>query len=187
MSKAEQLARRYGDHIKTPWQRTLSAAERTIFLVYDRDDDRRIRAHMKAFENATIAAGKKWLLHDFTNFFPSWLQQQKYRDPYFEDPEALQVKLESAFAKDAADSLTTTLKRAQPDAETVVGVLGIATLFGFVKFSSVLGAVADNVPEYCRMLVFFPGEYDNHRYKLLDGRADWNYMAVPITLQEERT
>lgn len=185
MNKAEKLAQRYGEHISTPWQTTVSAAERTIFLVYDRDEDRRVRAHIARFETATKQAGKAWLLHDFTDFFPTWLQAQKYRDAYFEDPDALQVKLESAFAKDAAENLKALLKSIPASKPAVVGVLGIACLFGLVKFSSVLAAVADSVPEHCRLLVLFPGEYENHRYRLLDGRADWNYMAVPISLRED--
>lgn len=187
MNRAEKLAIQYGDHIAAPWQRTLSAAERTIFVVYHRDEDRRVRAALPAFETATGRAGKAWLLHDFTDFFPRWLQRQKYRDSYFEDPDALQVKLESAFAKDAAEDLRKTLAQADPGEETVVAVLGIPCLFGLVKVSSVLGGVADFVPDHCRLLVLFPGEYENHRYRLLDGRADWNYMAVPITAREDLT
>lgn len=187
MNKAEKLAQRYGEHIATPWQTTVSSAERTIFLVYDRDEDRRIRAQINAIVAATKGAGKDWLLHDFTDFFPAWLQGQKYRDAYFEDPDALQVKLESAFAKDAADNLKSVLKSIPAGKPTVVGVLGIACLFGLVKFSSVLSAAADSVPDHCRLLVLFPGKYENHRYNLLDGRADWNYMAVPITLREDNS
>ena len=37
-----------------------------------------------------------------------------------------------------------------------------------------------------RVVVFFPGEYENSNYRLLDARDGWNYLAVPITLQEDR-
>ena len=37
-----------------------------------------------------------------------------------------------------------------------------------------------------RMVVFFPGEYVDNNYRLLDARDGWNYLAVPITLQEDR-
>ena len=33
-----------------------------------------------------------------------------------------------------------------------------------------------------RLLLFFPGEFDNNNYRLLDARDGWNYLAVPITL-----
>jgi hypothetical protein len=32
--------------------------------------------------------------------------------------------------------------------------------------------------------VFFPGVYENNNYRLLDARDGWNYLAVPITMQE---
>jgi hypothetical protein len=33
-----------------------------------------------------------------------------------------------------------------------------------------------------RLLVFFPGEYEDNIYRLLDARDGWSYLAVPITL-----
>jgi hypothetical protein len=33
-----------------------------------------------------------------------------------------------------------------------------------------------------RLVLFFPGEYENRNYRLLDARDGWNYLAVPITL-----
>ena len=32
-----------------------------------------------------------------------------------------------------------------------------------------------------RLLVFFPGTYEDNIYRLLDARDGWNYHAVPIT------
>ena len=34
-----------------------------------------------------------------------------------------------------------------------------------------------------RLLVFFPGVYEQNNYRLLDARDGWNYLAVPITSQ----
>jgi hypothetical protein len=36
-----------------------------------------------------------------------------------------------------------------------------------------------------RLVVFFPGEFENANYRLLDARDGWNYHAIPITLHEE--
>ncbi|SPE51782.1 conserved hypothetical protein [Verrucomicrobia bacterium] len=33
-----------------------------------------------------------------------------------------------------------------------------------------------------RLVLFFPGEFENNNYRLLDARDGWNYLAVPITL-----
>jgi hypothetical protein len=43
--------------------------------------------------------------------------------------------------------------------------------------------VADAVPG--RLLVLFPGEYENNSYRLLDARDGWSYLAVPITAHQE--
>ena len=36
-----------------------------------------------------------------------------------------------------------------------------------------------------RLLVFFPGSYEDNNYRLLDGYDGWNYLAVPITADKE--
>ena len=36
-----------------------------------------------------------------------------------------------------------------------------------------------------RLLVFFPGSFENNNYRLLDGYDGWNYLAVPITADKE--
>ena len=69
----------------------------------------------------------------------------------------------------------------QPD-ETVVAITGVASLFGFTRISQVLPLVEPHVRG--RLLVFFPGVYENNNYRLLDARDGWNYLAIPITAQE---
>ena len=65
------------------------------------------------------------------------------------------------------------------DENTVVAVQGIACLFGFIRVSDVVNAVEASIRG--RLLVFFPGEYANNNYRLLDARDGWNYLAIPIT------
>jgi len=36
-----------------------------------------------------------------------------------------------------------------------------------------------------RLVVFFPGTFENNNYRLLDGYDGWNYLAVPITADKE--
>jgi hypothetical protein len=38
--------------------------------------------------------------------------------------------------------------------------------------------IEDLVPG--RLLVLFPGEYNEPQYRFLDARDGWNYLAVPI-------
>ena len=68
-----------------------------------------------------------------------------------------------------------------PD-ETVVAVTGVASLFGFTRVSEVLPLVEPHIQG--RLLIFFPGVYEQNNYRLLDARDGWNYLAVPITAQE---
>ena len=65
----------------------------------------------------------------------------------------------------------------------MVAILGIASLFGFMKVSELIKSVKDKVKG--RLVIFFPGEYDgNNCYRLLDARDGWNYLALPITCHE---
>jgi hypothetical protein len=58
----------------------------------------------------------------------------------------------------------------------------VASLFGFLKISEVLPMVEGDVKG--RLLVFFPGVYEQNNYRLLDARDGWNYHAVPITASD---
>ncbi|MFH1688626.1 MAG: DUF1788 domain-containing protein, partial [Candidatus Eisenbacteria bacterium] len=57
---------------------------------------------------------------------------------------------------------------------------GVACLFGLTRLSLVLKEVVKDIRG--RLVVFFPGEYEENNYRLLDARDGWNYLAVPITL-----
>ncbi|MDP3479822.1 MAG: DUF1788 domain-containing protein, partial [Desulfoprunum sp.] len=76
-----------------------------------------------------------------------------------------------------------TLTAPDVDSQTVVGVFGIASLFGFVRVSELMSRGENDTRG--RLVVFFPGEFENSNYRLLDARDGWNYHAVPITLHEE--
>ena len=59
---------------------------------------------------------------------------------------------------------------------------GVASLFGFTRISEVLPLVEPHIQG--RLLIFFPGVYEQNNYRLLDARDGWNYLAVPITAHE---
>ncbi|HAU32383.1 MAG: hypothetical protein XD78_1153 [Desulfotomaculum sp. 46_296] len=180
MGRIEELARRYQNHIVTPWQRNLSGSQKTIFIVYSKNDERKLRARLELFEMATIASGHKWVLFDFTKVFARWMSSLEYRDLYFEEPEDLAMKLSSDFLKSAADELRDALTGENVDSDTVVAAYGVASLFGFTMVSLLLKEVVGDIRG--RLALFFPGEYDNNNYRLLDARDGWSYLAIPITL-----
>ncbi|MFQ2382670.1 BREX protein BrxB domain-containing protein [Aeromonas dhakensis] len=184
-SKVAKLVSAYCQQLTVPWQAGLAAIQRVIFAVYDKTDELRLRTNVGEFELATQQAGKQWLLLDVTNAFPEWMASQEYRDAYFESPEDLagyQTGELSEFVVDLNSKLKARIcAEAGPD--TVVVLLGVGTLFGLARVSSVVEGIKDAVQG--RLLVFFPGEYhpDNHTYRLLDARDGWDYLAVPLLAQ----
>lgn len=182
MGRIEELARRYQNHISAPWQRNLAGPQKTIFVVYPKNDERKLRARLELFEMATVASGHKWKPFDFTEAFARWMSGAEYRNIYFEEPENLVMKLRSDFLHFAADELRNVLTGENVDYNTVVASYGIASLYGFTKVSLILKEVVGEIRG--RLVLFFPGEYENNNYRLLDARDGWNYLAIPITLND---
>jgi hypothetical protein len=65
-----------------------------------------------------------------------------------------------------------------PD-NSVIAISGVGSLFGFLKVKDVVDRLAPMVSG--RLVIFFPGSYEDNNYRLLDGYDGWNYLAVPIT------
>ncbi|MCK4547431.1 MAG: DUF1788 domain-containing protein [Candidatus Eisenbacteria sp.] len=180
MGRIENLAARYRRHIGAPWQRNLAGDQKAIFVVYPKTDERRLRARLDLFEMATTSNGHDWRSLDLTGVFARWMAAADYREVYFEEPDTLAMKLRSDFVQFVAGLLRDALTADGVDEDTVVAVRGVACLFGFTRVSLVLREIANDIRG--RLLVFFPGEYEDKNYRLLDARDGWNYLAVPITL-----
>ena len=180
MNKLDLLLERYEEFIALPWQKGLAGSQRVVFVVYDKTDERRLRARIDEFELATKQANHGWKHIDLTNTFAEWMATQEYRESYFEYPEDLTTVLPEfeAYVRDRIRG-----EVAGSDDNDVVGLSGIASLFGFMRVSSLVQGLADAIPG--RLLVLFPGEYENNTYRLLDARDGWSYLAVPITAHQE--
>ena len=176
MNHIEMLRANYARYVSLPWDNSLPGAQRVWFAVYDPADERRLRLHLPDFEIATKQAGHGWRCGDLTNAFPEWLVQQQYRELYFESPEDLACP-HADFERFTAEMVRTELGLG--DEKSVVAVMGVASLFGFTKASTLMEQVQNDIPG--RLLVFFPGTYEDNIYRLLDARDGWNYHAVPIT------
>lgn len=185
-SRVQKLATAYRQHLTVPWQAGLAAIQRVIFAVYDKTDELRLRANVEEFALATQQAGKQWLLIDLTNAFPQWMMAQEYREAYFESPEDL-AGYPAGELTEFVSTLISQLK-ARIDSEsgpdTVVALMGVGTLFGLARVSTVVEGIKESVKG--RLLVFFPGEHhpENHSYRLLDARDGWNYLAVPLLAKD---
>jgi len=183
-SRVDALAESYARHVALPWDRGLAPAQRVWFAVYRKEDERRLRYKVDAFQLATATAGKRWLLVDLTDSFARWFDATKYRELYFKDPSKMAPAL-PRFLDHAAAEVVTRAQAAGADADTVVAVLGVASLFGFAHVSDLVPRIVDALSG--RLLVFFPGSRDGNVYRLLDAREGWNYLATPITAADEGT
>ena len=177
MSRIDELAVRYADHITVPWQQGLPAANRVVMLVYEKELERHLRAKLLEFEQATKAAGHGWQLVDLTSAFAEWMVAMKYRESYFQSPDKIRLKLDKAFLEFVHERIKA--KLAQGSENDVVALLGAGSLFGFLRLSDVIKAVEREIQG--RLVVFFPGQKDGNNYRLLDARDGWNYMAVGIS------
>jgi len=178
MSRIEGLLKAYAEFVGQPWPRNLAAAEKVWFAVYDPPQERRLLFRIPEFEAVTRKAGHGWRCVDISDLFARWMARHKYREAYFDDPEAMELSLHD-FAAAVAAHLATALTAPDADEQTVVALSGVGTLFGLARMSDVLERVMPSIRG--RLLVFFPGQYENSQYRLFDAREGWNYLAVPIT------
>lgn len=181
MGRIDRLVERYKRFIALPWRKDLPGSQRAMFIVYDPTDERRLRARKGLFELATTEAGHQWIECDLTTDFARWMTATEYSESYFKSPEDLELKLEGDFLIHVAKRVREVL--AQADEESVVALFGIASLFGLIRVSELMNSIERDIRG--RVAVFFPGEFENNNYRLLNARDGWNYMALPITAQDD--
>lgn len=184
MGQIERLIQNYDTRVSLPWERNLAGPQRVWFAVYNKADERRLRRRFEEFEISTRRAKRGWLTIDLTDAFAHWLSSHEYRYSYFENPEHLEGESPAIdeFKESLVRQVTGVLTSAEADQNTVVGVYGVASLFGFLKTSELVAKIESAIRG--RLLVFFPGEHENNTYRFLDAREGWNYLAVPITADE---
>lgn len=182
MSKVKRLIQSYNKYISVPWRDDAAAAQRVIFCVYNENDERLLRAKVDEFEIATRQAGHEWAMFDLTDTFAIWLAQQRYANSYFQKPDLLSMPLRK-YPDFITSEFEAFLDKENIAADSVVALKGVGSLFGFLKVKDLVDLLAPMVKG--RLLVFFPGSYENNNYRLLDGYDGWNYLAVPITADKE--
>lgn len=180
MNRIEILARKFEDHISLAWQPNLTSAEKTIFVVYPKDDELRLRAKKDLFRQACVKAGHPWHELDLDTAFPEWMGTMEYAEEYYKFPEDLRQKLETEFTAFVADKIRVKLEAMSED--EAFGIFGVGCLYGLTHLSAVLKKLDGQIRG--RLVVFFPGSHEKNVYRLLDARDGWNYMASPITLTE---
>ncbi len=178
VSKIKLLQQSYGKYITIPWRSDAAAAQRVVFCVYKETDELRLRAKVEEFELATRQSGHSWAVFDFTDTFANWLASQRYAKSYFQKPSLL-ASLLPKYLDFIIQEFTAFLEASEVGEDSVVALKGVGSLFGFLKVKDVVDQLAPLVKG--RLLVFFPGSYEDNNYRLLDGYDGWNYLAVPIT------
>ncbi len=185
MSRIDILKKNYQRICGLPWDRNVAGSQRVWLVVYDKEDERKLRLRLGLFEEATHATGHQWRLCDLTDVFATWLTSLPYADyaeSYFQSPKRLGSAPLGDFKKTVAKQITDALDNANPAEDTVVAVSGIGSLFGFLRVSEILPMVEPHIRG--RLLVFFPGVYEQENYRLLDARDGWNYLAIPVLATE---
>lgn len=178
MHRIDRLLQSYESFISVPWRADAAAAQRVIFCIYNENDERDLRARIETFEIATRKVGHAWSRFDLTDTFADWISSRKYALSYFRKPELLATLL-PRYLDHIAEEFETGQADTISDPNAVVALTGVGSLFGFLKVKEVVDRLAPMVQG--RLLVFFPGSYENNNYRLLDGYDGWNYLAVPIT------
>lgn len=180
MNAIDRLIANYQRQVSLPWATHLAGKQRVWFAVYPPAEERRVRAHLQHFETATLEARHGWLVVDLTRLLPEWLSQHEYRDGIFTEPQYFTANQE--LEELAIERVRTACAAEEADQNTVVTVLGLGSLFDFIRVSRLLDAVEDAIRG--RLLVLFPGEYRHNSYRFMDARDGFNYMAIPITTTE---
>jgi hypothetical protein len=184
MSRLDQLVQSYRRHAAIPLRHNLTVAERTWFVVYSPEEERRLRSRLAEFEIATKDCGLLWQEIDLTGSFTRWLD-------CFEDAEERDASLATpAIVEDYADpgfrdyliqmiQLAVAAVPANDSHRTVFAITGLMELYDFIHISTVMDAVGKKVGGV--LLLFFPGEREENSYRFLGARTGWDYLATPIT------
>jgi hypothetical protein len=180
MNAVDRLLSNYSRQVRLPWSAKVSGKQRVWLAVYPPAEERRVRARLPQFETLTLAANHGWTTVDLTGLLPEFLVAHKYRESIFQKPQHLRVG--NHLEVHAAALVKEACSHEEVDAGSVVAVTGLASLFDFVRVSSLIERVEDSV--LGRLLILFPGEYAGNVYRFMDARDGFNYMAVPITSTE---
>jgi hypothetical protein len=182
VSRVKRLVQSYSNYIAIPWRDDAAAAQRVVFCVFNEGEELKLRAKIDEFELATKQAHHGWAVFDLTDTFALWLSSQRYAKSYYQKPQLLSTLLPK-YLDFIEARFVDFIEKSACDEHAVIALSGVGSLFGLQKVKEVVDRLAPHVRG--RLLVFFPGSYENNNYRLLDGYDGWNYLAVPITADKD--
>jgi len=183
MNYVERLNEALKQQLRHPWSSDYSGGERVWFLVFDPERLRSVLARKPLFQMSVEAAGKRWVEIDVSQLFGEWMGAHRYAEVFYARPNRAKA-VPNDFADALAQSIRDRIAEDGVDESTVLVLTGTEALFGITKLSHITRLIEDAVPG--RLLVFFPGEFNEPHYRFLDARDGWNYLAIPITAGDGR-
>ena len=183
MSRVSDLVNAYATELGLPWRAGLSGGERVWMLVYPPEMERAMRASLPKLDLAAGQSGHGWTGIDITDELGTWLASHRHAEAFFKEPSDLTSSIIDKFEAELVLKIRDQLSAAP--AGNVVALVGIGSIFPFLRASSVIKAIDDAVSG--RLLVLFPGLHDpeNHSFRLLDARDGFNYRARVIDPQKD--
>lgn len=183
MSRVSDLLEAYKAELSLTWKDNVSGGERVWMLVYPPDLERQMRHALPSMELATTQAGRVWRTLDVSDNFGLWLSSHRHAEAFYEEPSDLTQSILDQFEATLVARIREILEGAPENA--VVALVGIGSIFPFLRASSVIKSVDSAVTG--RLLVLFPGLHDpeSHSFRLLDARDGFNYRARVIDPQKD--
>lgn len=184
MSRISDLVDAYKAELFLTWRDNVSGGERVWMLVYPPDLERQMRHALPLLELATTQAGHDWVVLDVTDDFGHWLSSHRHAEAFYEESSDLTQSILDQFETILVARIRQTLEAGPENA--VVALVGIGSIFPFLRASSVIKSVDSAVTG--RLLVLFPGLHDaeTHSFRLLDARDGFNYRARVLDPQKDR-
>jgi hypothetical protein len=179
MSRVSDLVDAYEAEVRLLWRNNVSGGERVWMLVYPPELERQVRGQLPEMAQRTREARRRWEVLDLSDDLGRWIAQHEYAQAFYEDPGDFTSSVVDMFADELRERVRARLDAA--DEDTVVALVGAASLFPFVRASALIQAADSAVRG--RLLVLFPGrsDPDSHSFRLLDARDGFNYRARVIT------
>jgi hypothetical protein len=185
MAHIDQLLVSFKTHVGFPLKQGLPLSQRSWFVVYPPEEERRLSPRLPEFEIATRDAGLGWQRMDLSGAFAEWLDtfDPDERRATLENPAILESYSETGFIPFLKARIDEAVTNVPPDHQTrtVFALTGLIELFDFVHVSDLIESLDKSFPGV--LLVFFPGEREANTYRFLCARDGWNYLAVHIVAE----
>jgi hypothetical protein len=182
MARIDQLLTSFRKHVALPLRSGLPLSQRSWFVVYAPDEERRLVPRLPEFEIATRDAGLNWQLISLEGSYTEWVDslEDGEREICLETPAILESYAETGLLDLLRKKISDAVALVPHDQQelTVFAIAGLMELFDFVHVSQLIEHLGKGFPGV--LLIFFPGEREGNTYRFLGARDGWDYLAVPI-------